>query len=263
MPSQTVHTRLNDALTHLAFLGWAVAAVYFYQERLYSDSAFYIGKVIHYEQFWVELSRYVLVLSQMLPLLLVKLGYSMKTVLIGYSLGHVLFFYGMYLVGRYRWESAGLGWFLIGTQLIGLSQGFAAPMFELYYTAAFLGGWAVLLYKKATNKGHLVLLAVLAGWVALNYMLAMWLLGGLLLVHRLRVGWSASWRPYWATILGMGVAFVLKQALTQHSYEEAKMEQFILHLTTHDYPWESNWKHLWGINTHHYLLQLGLNVGTA
>lgn len=251
-------TRLNDILTHFVFLLWAVVAVYFYQERLYSDSAFYVAKVIHYEQFWVELSRYVLVFSQVLPLLLVKLGSSMKAVLIAYSLGHVLFFYGMYWVGRYRWGSPGLGWLLLGSQLIGITQGFATPMFELYYVSAFLGWWAVLLYKKETRKVHLAALAVLAGWVALNYMLTMWLLGGMLVVHRMRVGWSSSWRPYIATVVGMGVAFTLKQALTHHSYEEAKMEQFLLNLTTHDYPWDSYWKPLWGIYTQHYRLLLGL-----
>lgn len=259
---QPVYTRINDGLTHVAFFIWAIAAVYFYQERLYSDSAFYLGKVIHYEQFWVELSRYVLVFSQVVPLLLIKLGCSMKTVLIGYSLGHVLFFYGMYWVGRYRWGSLGLGWFLIGTQLIGITQGFATPMFELYYVAAFLGWWAVLLYKKDHRFKYLAALAILAGWVALNYMLTMWLLGGMLVVHRMREGWSASWRPYWATLIGMVLAFMLKQALTHHSYEEAKMEQFIWHLTNKDYPWESYWKPLWGIYTQHYRLLLGLIVGT-
>lgn len=259
---QPVCTKLNDGLTHVAFLMWAIAAVYFYQERLYSDSAFYLGKVIHYEQFWVELSRYVLVFSQVVPLFLIKLGCSMKTVLIGYSLGHVLFFYGMYWVGRYRWGSPGLGWFLIGTQLIGITQGFAAPMFELYYVAAFLGWWAVLLYKKDPSFKHLVALTILAGWVSLNYMLAMWLLGGMLVVHRMRKGWSASWRPYWVTLIGMVVAFVLKQAFTHHSYEEAKMEQFIWHLTNKDYTWASYWKPLWGIYTQHYRLLLGLIAGT-
>lgn len=262
-PSPSIQTRLNDVLTHIAFLLWAVAAVYFYQERLYSDSAFYIAKVIHYEQFWVELSRYVLVFSQLLPLLVIKLGGSMKAVLIAYSLGHILFFYGMYWVGRYRWGSSGLGWFILVTQLVGLTQGFAAPMFELYYVSAFLGWWAVLLYKKETSGVHLAALAVLAGWVALNYMLTMWLLGGMLAVHRMRVGWSTSWRPYIATVLGMGIAFALKQALTHHSYEEAKMEQFILNLTTRAYPWESYWKPLWGIYTQHYrmlLLLIGLTT---
>ena len=261
--AHTFYTRLNDFLTHCAFVLWAIAAVYFYQERLYSDSAFYLGKVIHYEQFWVELSRYVLVFSQWLPLLCVKLGASMKVVLLAYSLGHVLFFYAMYWVGRYCWGSPMMGWFLVGSQTIGLTQGFATPMFELYYTAAFLGWWMVLLYQKETTTKALIGLGVLAAWVTLNYMLCMWLLGGMLVLHRLRVGWTTNWPPVWATVLGMGGAFVLKQALTHHSYEEAKMDYFVNNLLTRSYTWTDYWRPLLDIYWQHYTMLSGLAVFTV
>lgn len=263
MQKAATSSLLNDVLTHLAFTIWAVLAAYFYQERLYSDSAFYLAKVIHYEQFWVELSRYVLVFSQWLPLLCVKMGLSMKGILLSYSLGHVLFFYGMYWVGRYRWGSGQLGWLIVGSQTIGITQGFCTPMFELYYISAFLGWWAVLLYKERLSTAQLALVGLLAAWVVVSYMLTLWLLGGMVVLHAFRRGWKGHMRRYTFTVVGMTLGFGLKQLLTQHSYEEAKMEQFILNLTTRAYLWEGYWKPIFWFYVEHYKALLGLVILTT
>ena len=78
------YTKINDGLTHLSFLLWAWMALVFFQERLYSDSGFFISKVIHYETIWMELNRFMRVFSQWLPLTCIKLGFDLRTVLQAY-----------------------------------------------------------------------------------------------------------------------------------------------------------------------------------
>jgi hypothetical protein len=232
--------RINDLLTHLAFGIWAVLALWFFQERLYSDSGFYLSKVITYEAFWIELSRFVLVFSEWLPLLCIKLGCSLKTVLIAYSLGHVLFCYALYWIGRYRWGSDQIGWFLIAIQTVGILHGFCAPGFELYYVGSFLGLFAVILDYPKTSKQQYFYLFLLTFIIVINYLLASWIIGGLVLLHFSRYKFK-DWKKYLGIFIAVLFSFGFKKLLTTHSYEIIKMEQFMLNLTErhYNYKWDN------------------------
>lgn len=229
----------------------------FFQERLYSDSGFYLSKVVTYETFWIELSRFVLVFSEWLPLLCLKLGCSLKTVLIAYSLGHVLFCYGIYWMGRYRWDNHQIGWFLIAIQTVGILHGFYAPGFELYYVGSLLGLFAVILDYSKTSKQQYFYLFLLTFIIVINYLLASWIIGGLLLLHFSKQGFK-DWKKYLGIAIVILLTFGFKKLLTTHSYEIAKMEQFVLNLTERTYGWNDYikplfhfyglyYKELWGI----------------
>ena len=127
-----------DLLVHSGFLVWAVMAYIYFQERIYADAGFFVAKVIHYESFWVELNRYARVFSQWLPLLAIKSGAPLKTVLILFSLCPVIFFYSIFLISRYWLKNHQVGWMLLSMCTIGISFGFATQGFELYYCAALL-----------------------------------------------------------------------------------------------------------------------------
>lgn len=260
------YQKINDLLTHLAFGIWAVLALFFFQERLYSDSGFYLSKVVTYETFWVELSRFVLVFSEWLPLLCLKLGCSLKTVLITYSLGHVLFCYAIYWIGRYRWGSHEIGWFLIAIQTVGILHGFCAPGFELYYVGSLLALFAVILDAPQTSKRQHFYLALLTFIIVINYLLASWIIGGLLLLHFSKHQFK-DWQKYLGVTVMILFSFGFKKLLTTHSYEIAKMEQFVLNLSERQYGWNDYvkpllsfyvlyYKELWGIA----LLTFGLYI---
>jgi len=228
---------VNDILTHIAFGIWAILALWFFQERLYSDAGFFISKVVHYESFWMELNRFMRVFSQWLPLTFIKLNFSLKTVLLAYSFGHVLFFYIMFLIGRYRWGNHQIGWLLILTQTVGILHGFCAPGYELYYVTAFLALFAIILNTNDFSRRNIIYLLLLVVTMVVNYQLVIFMIGGVLLLHfaehKLKY-----WKQY-ALISGTIVAcFIFKQTLTAHSYEVAKMDNFILNLTTRSYGWE-------------------------
>ena len=227
----------EDILLHLAFLIWAILAICFCQERLYSDSGFYLAKVVHYESFWVEAGRYILVLSQWLPLLCVKLELSMQAVLIAYSLGHVLFYYGIYLLCRYRWNKGYVGWWLIALQCVGLIHGFCTPTFELYYNTGFIVLWVLLLTEEKVNLKTGVWVGLLSLFIMVNYLLCLIFMGAVMVLHSTKKGLKA-WPLFIATAIGIAIGFLLKQTLLANSYETAKMDWFWYQLENKSFSWE-------------------------
>lgn len=251
------YQRINDLLTHLAFGIWAVLALCFFQERLYSDAGFFISKVVHYECFWMELNRFMRVFSQWLPLICIKLGCSLKVVLLAYSLGHVLFFYAIYWIGRYKWDSHQIGWLLIGTQTVGILHGFCSPGFELYYASGFLALFAIILNKNDFSIKNQIYLFILVIIMVINYQLIIFMIGGVLLLHFASYKFQ-YWKEYFLVMAAIVTCFLIKQTFTAHSYEIAKMEQFVLNLTERSYGWDDYvkpllrfyalyYKELWGI----------------
>lgn len=252
----------EDVLLHVAFLIWAILAAYYYQERLYSDSGFYLAKVVHYGWFRVELGRYVLVFSQWLPLLCLQLGLEMKVVLLAYSIGHVLFFYGIYLFCRFHWKKGYVGWWLIGVQCIGLLYGFCAPAFESYYNTGFLVLWALLLAQEKWSWQTLLGALLLSFFVITNYVLTLTFFGAVLLLHATRHGLKA-WPIALATAIGITIGFLLKQTLLTSSYEAAKMDWFWHEFQHKDFSWEGYIRPLFAFYGLYYKELVLIAVGTT
>lgn len=234
------YQRINDLLTHLAFGIWAFLALWFFQERLYSDSGFFISKVVHYESFWMELNRFMRVFSQWLPLVCIKLGLSLKVVLLAYSLGHVLFFYAIYWMGRYRLNNHQIGWLLIATQTVGILHGFCSPGFELYYACGFLALFAIILSSNDFSIKNQIYLFLLVIMMVINYQLIIFMIGGVLLLHFSTYKFH-YWKQYMLVVFAIAICFIIKQSFTAHSYEIIKMEQFMLNLTErhYNYKWDN------------------------
>lgn len=250
-------------LLHLAFLIWAGMAAYFYQERLYSDAGFYMAKVVHYESFWVEAGRYILVFSQWLPLLCVKLGLGMKVVLLAYSVGHVLFYYGIYLFCHWYYKKGYVGWWLILIQCVGIVHGFCTPTFELYYDTGFLVLWMVLLQEKKVNNRVLLAVGLLSCFVMVNYILALIFFGAVLLLHATTRGLKA-WPIAAATGLGIALGFLLKQTLLANTYEAAKVEWFWYQFQNKDFSWEGYIQPWFAFYTSYYwelFVIMGITMG--
>ena len=228
--ASATYYKVNDVLTHLCFLLWACLAFVFFQERLYSDSGFFISKVIHYETFWMELNRFMRVFSQWLPLAFIKLDFDLRSVLQAYSLGHVLFFYVVFLIARYRYQHHYIGWLLLLSQTVGILWGFCAPGYELYYTTAFLTLFALVLNQNKSGVIHYLVLGFLIVTMVINYQLIIFMIGGVLLMHLEKNAWK-YWRQYFFCCGLILLCFLFKERLTAHSYEIAKMDNFLHNLT--------------------------------
>jgi len=79
----------SAVLLFLAVFAWRFA-----DERLYSDSGYYLARVINEGSFRVEHGRWVLALSQVLPLIGVKLGLPVTALIKLHSLNNVVWLAG-------------------------------------------------------------------------------------------------------------------------------------------------------------------------
>lgn len=89
-------------MAHFLFLGALLMAAYFHLERNTGDPGWRIFYIINNSTVCPSHSRWVLAFVQVLPLMAVKAGLSMKTILVLHSIGPVLFFYVLYLFVAFR-----------------------------------------------------------------------------------------------------------------------------------------------------------------
>src|SRR5437016_6070161 len=99
----------QTAIMHGLFAVLFIMAFYLYKERLFLDCGYYIFYAINDQFFQVDHHRFVLAISQLLPLAEVYAGAGLKTVLITYSISHVLFYYLLFLIVVYRLKDPAAG----------------------------------------------------------------------------------------------------------------------------------------------------------
>ncbi|MGV3638393.1 MAG: hypothetical protein ACO1NQ_12205, partial [Flavobacteriales bacterium] len=136
----------------------AAFAVYFAQERMYADAGYFLVRLIDEEGFHVINQRWLMPLIQWLPLLGIKLGLSLKSITVLYSLGNIALSVAafLYVNGVLRDRNHAL--ILLATQFVGLAQALFCPVFELYYGAILLITLRALLQRDQplTRSGQVI-----------------------------------------------------------------------------------------------------------
>lgn len=104
-------TRLFVLAGHLYFVAMLIMSIMYFQERMLAmDTAYYAFKVIVHQDFFTGHERTISYVPQLFPLLAIQLGWSLKSVLIAYSAGFILFYYAAYnvVVHLFRNPAAGI-----------------------------------------------------------------------------------------------------------------------------------------------------------
>jgi len=151
--------KINKILWHIPFALLFVMAVFLFRERLYADSGYYLINAINKEFFYFEHNRFVLILSQVLPVAGIWLKANLNTILLLYSINHVLFFYIIFIIVFHLYKERYAGLLIILLQLVGIHHSFFTPQFEMYYGIGLLVLFYVLLkhYKKSLLPALLIL----------------------------------------------------------------------------------------------------------
>lgn len=214
----------RNIVEHLLFLVLGILAVVFSEERLYADSSYYIYQVINKENFCIEHHRYILVLSQVIPLLAIKIGFNLKAVLLLYSIGHVVFFYSIFLITKYYYQDEQSGILLLLIQTLGIMSGFFVPMFELYYSAGLLVLFTCILYHSHTYKALIVLIA-LAFFILTAHAYSFILFLFILVLHALefKLKYLRIYLLFSAVMMGI---FIFK-TYTASDYDQGKTKAFL------------------------------------
>ena len=223
-----------DLIIHLLFFILFIFSIVFFKERLFSDSGYYIYRVIDSGGFAIGLNRFILLFSQILPVIAVNLGLSLKSILILYSINHVLFFYILFLISRYIYKNKVAGLLLILIQTIGIQSGFFTPMFELYYGAGFLILLDVILYKENHKLIDFILLIIITLVALTSHPFTYFLFGFILLFHFIKYRWQYIYY-YLAAIVLVGIVYVFKK-YTASDYEQSKTNSiiYLLHNGVYD-----------------------------
>ena len=123
-------------------------AVVFAKERFQADGAHYLLHVVQSENFRVEHQRYILIFSQLLAWVGVKVGASLSTIFVLNSLNPVLWFLALFLyaVRFLKDKRAAIG--IILTSVLGVLHIQFIPMYEIYYGIPLI----ILLYSHIINE---------------------------------------------------------------------------------------------------------------
>lgn len=143
--SHKQYLRSLQLLGHLFFLILIILSIVFYKERiLHFDSAYYTFNLLFSEDFFIAHDRTVSYASQLLPLFAIKMGWSLKTVLVLYSLSFMLLFYAIYNIIVYGFKNVEGGIFLALCVSLTVRYKFYAAISEVYFSlalAALLIAW--------------------------------------------------------------------------------------------------------------------------
>ncbi|MCF8276640.1 MAG: hypothetical protein K9J17_07890 [Flavobacteriales bacterium] len=122
--------------TNVFKIAWAIVfllAIVYKQERLYADASYYLFHTINQGFPQVDHQRFVLAISELLPLLGSYLGLSLSALILLYSVGHVLFSYLLFHNIYFTHRSAAHGLFILLLQFTAYTNLFFSPMLELWY----------------------------------------------------------------------------------------------------------------------------------
>lgn len=212
-------------LSHSMWLVLAVLSIYFFQERLYTDAAYYLFHNINSGGFHVELGRWVLGLSQLFPVLAIGLKSKLSTILISASVGHVLFHFGLFVLVWHYLKQPFLALSILLNQVIGISSGYFTPMFELYYAVSVgivLLAWIQVPHRTRWYWPILILLAciTLTGHPFATLLILFFI--GLEAPQK----WRSEWKTYLVLISLAILVFIIKTR-TATPYEIGKSKAFL------------------------------------
>jgi hypothetical protein len=130
---------------HVFFGIMLLMSLLLYQERMLAmDSAYYAFRLIVRQDFYTGHERYISYLPQLLPLLAIKLGGSLKVVLMAYSAGFILFYYAAYNIIVYLFRNPAAGLFLALSLGLSMRYKFYGPVGEIVLSIVYLAlllGW--------------------------------------------------------------------------------------------------------------------------
>ncbi|RYM33988.1 hypothetical protein ERX46_08460 [Brumimicrobium glaciale] len=245
--NKSTDVEVIDIITHLFFFLLIILAVFYREERLMADASYYFFRVVNNESFWVEHDRYILILSQVAPWIGSNLGLKMETVVLISSIGHVLFFYSLYLITRYVFNDVYAGLILLSIQFLGISSGFFVPIFEFYYAMGLLVLFYVI-FNNSKHKFRHFILIILAFFIITAHFYAIILLVYTLLIYAFEKK-DFKIKKYLPYII-MIVLFIVLKPFVISDYEKAKSADFLSSLSNnvYDFKYLKSWLSYIAIN---------------
>jgi len=235
--SQYTNTKniIIECLPYLFFAWYLPMSVYYFKARItYGDTGFYLFKMIQKEGFNIESNRAVSIISQWIPVLLIKLSAPLNVVMIGYSLNFALIYFAAYLIIKYLFKSHFLALAALLSSHLFLHYGYYYPtemIFSTCYIVLIAAFFTYNLNKKthyysiATTYGIGILLLIGISFIHPFYYIV---IGAVLLCLYL----LDQNKIYLHFVLVSAVLFVLKIIFFKSGYEAGKLSGIDLKVLT-------------------------------
>ncbi len=213
---------LFGALGHLCFFVLLVASVYFYKERIiFSDSAFQFFKIVNFGTINVEAYRYGAILPELPVLLAMKLGFSLKMLLITYSAAFVALYYLIFLICSRLLKNTPVALSIIFVLLLCINESFYYPVTETQQCLVFsILLFAILQYssfKSSVTQLSLSLLIILLAFF--THPVALYSLTFLIGYNAIDKKQLGTIQPYILILAVAALAFAKVVLTSEHSYE--------------------------------------------
>jgi hypothetical protein len=214
-------------LTNLFFAAMAIFAVIFAQERFQADGAYYLFKIVNYGDFQIEHQRFILAVSQVLPLIGAKLGLTMNSIIVLNSLNNVVFFYLVFLYAVYFLKDKTAGVAIILFQCFGVLNIQFTPMYEIWY-----GTILIVLVKSHIFLGRynsvkdVFLLGVITITVLFSHPL-MFIPVIFIILFEAMEKWFIQWRLLCLMVFVFAVWYIIKKMFLS-TYEAGKISMLDL-----------------------------------
>jgi hypothetical protein len=122
------------AVANLFFFSMFAFAAIFYIERIaYIDNSFFAFKILTFKKFDIEAYRYSECITQLLPILVMKLKLSLRLFLLSYSISFILIYYIIFLINVYLFKSLKAGIATSLVMILGMSDSLYYPATEIEF----------------------------------------------------------------------------------------------------------------------------------
>ncbi len=233
--------RVEFFFVALGFLIISGIAVRFANERIYADAAYFLMHVAEERSFHVINGRWIIVLTQWLPVIGTRLDLPMQVLIGLFSIGNVALLAAGFAFVTFKLKDRAAGLTLIAVQFIGLAHAHFCPIFEFYYGALLLIVFhAVLRTDKLMPWFRWTLLSVLFVLVISSHFMGMLVMGLLLVMERI---WTDRRLLLWLIVLL--VAHLLIRTLFLTAYEANAFRSVLIRLDLLGVLWTLSPGRLW------------------
>ncbi|MDB4727424.1 hypothetical protein OAF63_01425 [Saprospiraceae bacterium] len=230
--SEENYHRWLTIIGHIFFWIYIAFSLIFFKERLLNfDSAYYSFHILYHEDFFIIHGRTINYFTQWLPLLGIKMGGSLKTVLLLYSVSFMLVYYLAYNVIVHVIKNVEAGLFLALSLCLTMRYKFYTGISEITVTLAFV---ALLIAWLTKNPDRFKKIPKWVDWgiafgigmlIYTGHPLAIWLVCifvgfDMLYNNRLKDWW------YWGWLISIiGVYARRFFSIKEGSYEEGQLSR--------------------------------------
>ena len=133
---------------NIYFVVYTIFACVFYKERIFLDGSYYFFHVVQSENFRVEHQRFILIISQLLAWIGVKLHLPLWSVMMLNSINPVLYLWTLFILCAVVLNDKAAGWSLLLLSVCGIYFIYFCPMYEVWYGGGLLIFFGALLYRE-------------------------------------------------------------------------------------------------------------------